>query len=285
MGGAPVKVTWTREDDLQHDYFHTVSVERLEAGLDANGKPVAWLHRTVAPTIVSIFAPDPKHEAPFELGMGAGRHALRDPEHAGREPGGGGAHAHRLVALGHRTSRTPSPCRASSPSSRSARGKRPEDYLLELIGPDRADRSARRSATLEPRRVARALSVRHRAAAQGDRDGGARGGLGPQAAAGAGPRHRRALQLRQLHRGGGRGGGRRARASSRSRASTSPSTAAPQINPDRVRSQLEGACVMGLSQAIAGRDHLQERPRRAGQLRRVRDHAHEHGAAGDPSCT
>ncbi|MFZ8302556.1 hypothetical protein ACO1K9_13865, partial [Staphylococcus aureus] len=38
--------------------------------LDAAGKPVAWLHRTAAPSITSIFMPDPKQEAAFELGMG-----------------------------------------------------------------------------------------------------------------------------------------------------------------------------------------------------------------------
>jgi isoquinoline 1-oxidoreductase beta subunit len=70
MRGAPVKVIWTREDDIRHGYYHTVSVERVEAGLDASGKIVAWRHRSVAPTIASIFGPDPKHEAPFELGMG-----------------------------------------------------------------------------------------------------------------------------------------------------------------------------------------------------------------------
>jgi isoquinoline 1-oxidoreductase beta subunit len=70
MGGAPVKVTSTREDDIRHGYYHTVSVERLEGGLDANGNPVAWRHRSVAPTIGSLYGPDPKYEAPFELGMG-----------------------------------------------------------------------------------------------------------------------------------------------------------------------------------------------------------------------
>src|SRR6185295_12517483 len=70
VDGKPVKVTWTREDDLHHDYFHTVSVEHLQAGLDANGKVTSWLHRSVAPSIGSIFGPDPKHELPFELGMG-----------------------------------------------------------------------------------------------------------------------------------------------------------------------------------------------------------------------
>jgi len=70
VDGKPVKVTWTREDDLHNSYYHTVSVEHLEAGLDARGKPVAWLHRSVAPTIISTFNAAAKQEAPFELGMG-----------------------------------------------------------------------------------------------------------------------------------------------------------------------------------------------------------------------
>src|SRR6201989_1223949 len=68
--GAPVKVQWTRDDDLHHDFLHTVSVERIEAGLDKSGKVIAWRHRSVAPTIASTFAPNATHEAPFELGMG-----------------------------------------------------------------------------------------------------------------------------------------------------------------------------------------------------------------------
>jgi isoquinoline 1-oxidoreductase subunit beta len=68
--GAPVKVQWTREDDVRHDFLHTVSVERIEAGLDKNGKVIAWRHRSVAPSIASTFAANMVHEAPFELGMG-----------------------------------------------------------------------------------------------------------------------------------------------------------------------------------------------------------------------
>ncbi|MGT2440769.1 molybdopterin cofactor-binding domain-containing protein [Bradyrhizobium betae] len=68
--GAPVKVQWTREDDIHHDFLHTVSVERIEAGLDKSGKVIAWRHRSVAPTIASTFAAGAKHAAPFELGMG-----------------------------------------------------------------------------------------------------------------------------------------------------------------------------------------------------------------------
>ena len=68
--GAPVKVQWTREDDVRHDFLHTVSVERIEAGLDKNGKVIAWRHRSVAPSIASTFAAGANHQAPFELGMG-----------------------------------------------------------------------------------------------------------------------------------------------------------------------------------------------------------------------
>ncbi|MGJ4955537.1 molybdopterin cofactor-binding domain-containing protein [Bradyrhizobium sp. HKCCYLRH2015] len=68
--GAPVKVQWTRDDDIHHDFLHTVSVERIEAGLDKSGKVVAWRHRSVAPTILSTFAAGADHAAPFELGMG-----------------------------------------------------------------------------------------------------------------------------------------------------------------------------------------------------------------------
>jgi len=68
--GAPVKVQWTREDDVQHDFLHTVSVERIEAGLDKNGKVIAWRHRSAAPSIGSTFEPGAVHQLGLELGMG-----------------------------------------------------------------------------------------------------------------------------------------------------------------------------------------------------------------------
>lgn len=54
--GVPVRVQWTREDDLRHDYYHSVSAQRLAAGLDESGKIVAWQHRTAFPPIASIFS-------------------------------------------------------------------------------------------------------------------------------------------------------------------------------------------------------------------------------------
>ena len=69
--GQPVKVTWTREDDIRHGYFHAVSAQHMEGGLDVDGKPVAWLHRTVFPSINSTFAAGVDQGSEFELSLGA----------------------------------------------------------------------------------------------------------------------------------------------------------------------------------------------------------------------
>lgn len=45
--GAPVQVLWTRQDDMRHGYHHPASLHRLTAGLDADGRPIAWSHRVV----------------------------------------------------------------------------------------------------------------------------------------------------------------------------------------------------------------------------------------------
>jgi isoquinoline 1-oxidoreductase beta subunit len=68
--GAPVKVTWTRPDDIRHDYYHTICAQHLEAGLDADGRTTAWLHRTVFPPIESTFQPDVTYGGAGELQQG-----------------------------------------------------------------------------------------------------------------------------------------------------------------------------------------------------------------------
>jgi isoquinoline 1-oxidoreductase beta subunit len=68
--GAPVKLTWTREDDVRNDYFHAVCAQHMEGGLDAQGKTVAWLHRTVFPSIGSTFTPNVTYGSAGELGQG-----------------------------------------------------------------------------------------------------------------------------------------------------------------------------------------------------------------------
>jgi isoquinoline 1-oxidoreductase beta subunit len=55
--GAPVQVTWSREDDIQHDFYRPAVYTKLVAGLDADGWPVAWKSRIVCPSIMSRFFP------------------------------------------------------------------------------------------------------------------------------------------------------------------------------------------------------------------------------------
>jgi isoquinoline 1-oxidoreductase beta subunit len=68
--GAPVKLTWTREDDVRNDYFHAVCAQHMEGGLDAQGTTLAWLHRTVFPSIGSTFAPNVVYGSAGEVGQG-----------------------------------------------------------------------------------------------------------------------------------------------------------------------------------------------------------------------
>jgi isoquinoline 1-oxidoreductase subunit beta len=136
MNGAPVKLTWTREDDLHHGYYHTVSVQRLEAGLDAEGRPLGILHRTVAPTIGSIFVPDPQHQLPFELGMGVTNVPFHLSAYRAENPA---APAHVRIGWYRSVSNIPHAFALSSFADELAHaaGRDPKDYLLELLGPDR----------------------------------------------------------------------------------------------------------------------------------------------------
>jgi isoquinoline 1-oxidoreductase beta subunit len=55
--GAPVKVIWSREDDIRHDRYRPAARHVLRAGLDASGAPVAWSHRVISPSIIAQFLP------------------------------------------------------------------------------------------------------------------------------------------------------------------------------------------------------------------------------------
>ncbi len=134
--GAPVKVQWTREDDIRHDFFHTVSAERIEAGLDKSGKVVAWRHRSAAPTILSTFVAGAKNEMPVELGMGLvdmpfdiANIRCENPEAA----------AHTRIGWFRSVSNIPHAFAVQSMVAEiaHANGRDPKDMLLELIGPAR----------------------------------------------------------------------------------------------------------------------------------------------------
>jgi isoquinoline 1-oxidoreductase subunit beta len=54
---GPVKVIWTREEDIQHDMYRPMFVDRLSAGLDASGMPVAWTNRFAGSSVIARYFP------------------------------------------------------------------------------------------------------------------------------------------------------------------------------------------------------------------------------------
>lgn len=55
--GVPVKVIWTREEDIQHDHYHPATYHRISAALDEKGMPVGWKHRIVGSSIFARVSP------------------------------------------------------------------------------------------------------------------------------------------------------------------------------------------------------------------------------------
>ena len=87
----PVRVTWRREDDIRHDYYHAASAQYHKAKLDGEGRPTAWLQRTAFPSIQTTFNKAAVQPAEWELEMGFSnlpfRVANQRFEYAGVEPG------------------------------------------------------------------------------------------------------------------------------------------------------------------------------------------------------
>ena len=68
--GKPVKVTWSREEDIRFDYYHSVAAMYMKAAIGDKGKPTAWLQRVAYPSIFTTFNPAATHAAPLEMMMG-----------------------------------------------------------------------------------------------------------------------------------------------------------------------------------------------------------------------
>jgi len=250
MQGKPVKVTWTREDDLHHAYFHTVSLERLEAGLDAQGKPIAWLHRTAAPSISSTFGPDSKQQMPVELGMGVINVPFAIDNLRIENPP---AAAHTRIGWFRSVSNIPHAFAVQSfvAEMATAAGRDHRDFLLDLIGPARRIDPTSLNDTwnhgespalypVDTGRLRRVIETATREAGWG----------------------------RQLPKGHGLGLAAHysfvtyvavvvevavdeAGKLSIPRVDVAVDCG-PQVNPERIRAQIEGACVMGVSLATLG---------------------------------
>ncbi|MEM8799941.1 MAG: molybdopterin cofactor-binding domain-containing protein [Pseudomonadota bacterium] len=70
MADAPVKVIWSREDDLHHGYYHAMSVQRIAAKVNEDGTPKEWHHRSVFPSIMETFNPAVERPSKLEVSLG-----------------------------------------------------------------------------------------------------------------------------------------------------------------------------------------------------------------------
>jgi isoquinoline 1-oxidoreductase subunit beta len=250
MDGRPLKVTWTREDDLHHDFLHTVSVEHLKAGIGIDGKVSAWLHRSVAPSLATIFNPSANHEAGAELGMGFVNMPFDIPNLRLENPE---ASAHCRIGWFRSVSNIPHAFAIQSFVAELAANanKDHRDYLLDLIGPGR---------TIDPHSL------------QDDWNHGE----SPQRYPVDTGRLRRVIETVTREAGWGkqfapgRGQGLAAHYSFLSYVAAVVEVdidaqgqirvprvdvafdCGPQVNPERIRSQLEGAVIMGLGLAQFG---------------------------------
>lgn len=248
--GKAVRVQWTREDDIHNSYFHTVSAEYLKAGLNKDGMPAAWLHRTVAPSITALFAPGMNHEAAFELGMGFTNMAYAIPNVRLENPE---AAAHTRVGWYRSVSNIPHGFAIQSFVDELAHkaGEDPLKYQLRLLGPDRQ---------IDPRTLSEEWNY----------------GESPERYPIDTARLRTVLETaakaagwgRELPKGRGLGLAVHYSFVTYVAAVIEVEVkgdgtlivhkadiavdCGPQINPERIRSQFEGACVMGLGNAVLG---------------------------------
>ncbi|CAH0219774.1 xanthine dehydrogenase family protein molybdopterin-binding subunit [Pseudomonas brassicacearum] len=248
--GQPIRVQWTREDDIHHSYFHTVSVEYLKAGLNQDGMPSGWLHRTVAPSITALFAPGMTHEAPFEIGMGLTNMAYAIPNLRLENPE---AVAHARVGWYRSVSNIPHGFAIQSFIDELAHkaGQDPLKYQVKLLGPDRK---------IDPRSLSEEWNY----------------GESPERYPIDTARIRTVLETaakaagwgRELPKGRGLGLAVHYSFVTYVAAVIEVEVkddgtvivhkadiavdCGPQINPERIRSQFEGACVMGLGNAMVG---------------------------------
>lgn len=248
--GQAVRVQWTREDDIHHSYFHTVSAEYLKAGLNQDGMPSGWLHRTVAPSITALFAPGMTHEAPFEIGMGVTNMAYAIPNLRLENPE---AVAHARVGWYRSVSNIPHGFAIQSFIDELAHkaGQDPLKYQIKLLGPDRKIDPRTLSEEwnygesperypIDTARIRTVLETAAKAAGWGRELPKGRGlGLAVHYSFVTYVAAVLEVEVKDdgtviVHK------------------ADIAVDCGPQINPERIRSQFEGACVMGLGNAMVG---------------------------------
>jgi isoquinoline 1-oxidoreductase beta subunit len=250
--GRPVKVVWTREDDIRFDYYHTSAAVYHKASVDGRGKPTAWLHRSAFPPIASTFVPGAREPMPFELDFGLVDLPYDVPNIRAEN---GPADAHVRIGWFRAVTNNFHAFAAHSFADEmaAAAGRDPLEFLLDLLGPGRTIDLAAQGVTydnygapidkypIDTRRLRRVLEI------AGERSGWAR-----------------------RTTGGGRGMGIAAHRSFNTYVASVVEVevdargvvrvprihqvvdAGVIVNPNRVRAQMEGAAVMAVGLARTG---------------------------------
>ncbi len=134
--GKPIRVQWTREDDIQHGYYHAVSAQHIEASLNDQGGIEAYLHRTAFAPIASTFAEGANAPFSFELDLGFTDNPILTPNlklERGEAPAKARIGWMRSVTNIFHAFAVQSFIAEAAHKA----GKDQKDYLLEVIGPDR----------------------------------------------------------------------------------------------------------------------------------------------------
>ena len=248
--GKPVKVVWTREDDIHHDFYHTTAAVYHKATVDAKGRPTAWLQRSVFPPIASTFgAPEPMG---FELDMGLDD-TLYDVPNIRAENAGADAHV-RIGWFRAVTNNFHAFAAHSFADEMAHAAKRdPLEFLLDLLGPGKiVDLKAQGvdysnygapidKYPLDSRRLRRVLEVAGERSGWAKRKSGNGRGMGIAAHRSFNSYVASVVEVEVDQQG-------------RVKIPRIHQVADPGvvINPDRVRAQFEGAAVMGVGLAMFG---------------------------------
>ena len=244
--GLPVKVVWSREDDIQFDYYHSVAATYFKATLDASGRPAAWLQRSVFPPIGSTFALNQTYGGDGEMAMGWSDVPFDLPNHRAEN---GEASAHIRIGWLRSVANIYHAFGVQSFANELAHaaGRDPMEYLLSLIGQPRVidlkrpPQETDKAYPFDAGRLRRVTELAAEKAGWGKRKFGKGTGLGIAA-------HRSFLtyvatvvEVEVSDKG-----------ELRIPAVHTAVDAGTVVNPETVRAQFEGAAVFGTSIARSG---------------------------------
>jgi isoquinoline 1-oxidoreductase beta subunit len=251
--GRPVKVVWSREDDLQFDFYHAVAAVSHKAAVDGRGRPTAWLARSAFPPIASTFAAGERYAMDIELGMGLTDLPFDVPAYRAENCP---AEAHVRIGWFRSVANIYQVFAASSFVDELAHAARrdPLEYQLDLIGPgsvlDFASDGVKNywnygvpadKYPFDTRRLRRVLEIAGERAGWAKRPRTRGHGMGIVAARSFTSYIASVVEVEVDAKG-----------QVRIPRVVQVVDAGTVVNPDRVRAQFEGAAVMGIGLAMTG---------------------------------